>query len=186
TLAIIDLRRAIELDSTHYAYYIQLGELLNAQNLPHQAVILFEQVVEKEPQIPAFLGLLKSLIMMKSRERAQEVINLLQQKIPEHPDLQFLIYEYHLDTDKDTLAVIKDMESFLVKYPQAVNIEMLLAETYFNINDDKTVKVYNELFMKDTMDAYPLERIGDFYMKKSDYPLALQYYRKDIKADLNY
>lgn len=186
SLAIIDMKRAVGLDSTNNEYKILLGEWLNNNELPHQALPYFEQVINAEPQLPAFLGQLKSLMLMKNMEAAKEVLVTLLLNAPEHPDVKFLEYEYLMTVDKDTAHVVDLMKTYLKDYPRAFNIQMLLAETEFAVNDPHAVVSFETLFKSDTMDVYPLERIGDFYKNNNDFKNALSFYKKAVTADLNY
>lgn len=186
TLAIIDLKRAVTLDSLAYDYQIMLGELLNENNLPHQAITYFDQVIKHDPQIPAFLGRLKSLILMSRYPEAHEMVKEMNTKIPQHPDLKYLEFELLLSDQKDTSAALSQMRDFLNQFPLAINIKMLQAEMELAINDAQVVKTYQELFLTDTLDAYPHEKIGDYYRQNKDFDKAMASYRQSVRTDLNY
>lgn len=186
SLAIIDLKRAITLDSIEVEYQIALGEILNNNHLPDEALTYFENALKVDPQIPAFLGKLKSLILLKKYQEAYQLVKFLDSKIYNHPDLKYLEFELLLDDKKDTSVVVQEMRRFLTEFPLALNIKMLLAEIEFETNDHLVVKTYSDLFRSDTLDVYPLERIGDYYRKNNKFHEAMSYYKKAVSHDWNY
>lgn len=186
SLAIVDLKKAIELDNKNPKYFQSLGLLYLKSKQPTQAVIAFQKNLDLSPgEVRVRLLLSKAFLENKQIEKAQEQVNYVLAAAADYPDAIYWNSQIKA-AQKDTVAAIQLMKKALEMNPSYYLASFRLADFYAAQNNENTVVQYQKTFKMDTLNVAPLFAIGEFYRNKQEWEKAKTAYIESIRRDPDY
>lgn len=186
SLAIIDFKKAIAFDQQNVKYKMAFGDFLFEIKNFKEAAIQYDAVLQLQAKNEtAILNIVQTYIQLKDAENAWKYLNPPLKTLPDNPVLNYLTAEIAL-VEKDTVKAMKIVDGLIVKAPKLYAAQFLKGELLAYQNQDGAVAYYEKAFALDTMDLLPIEKIGDFYKARKDYPNALKYYRKTVAKSNSY
>ncbi len=186
SLAIVDFKKATTLDQQNVKYKMAFGDFLFEIKNFKEAAAQYDAVLQLQPKNEtAILNIVQTYIQLKDAENAWKYLNPPLKTLPDNPVLNYLTAEIAL-VEKDTVKAMKIVDGLIQKTPKLYAAQFLKGELLTYQNQDGAVTYFEKAFSLDTMDLLPIEKIGDFYKARKDYPKALKYYRMAVAKDNSY
>lgn len=186
SLALIDYKKAISLDSNRAEYYSAIGDMLFEHKDLDGSVLWLEQALRVNPEDKtAHLKLAKMFLYIEEYNKALTEINtVLRQDVynPEGYYLKGMVYKSLSDTTK---AISSFMTALQVQ-PEYRDAMIQLGIMNSMKGDPIAMKYYDNAYALDTLDVFPLYARGVFYQDKGDYESAKREYINAIMKDRNY
>lgn len=186
SLALIDYKKAISLDSTRAEYYSAIGDMLFENKDLDGSVQWIGKALELNPDDrKAHLKLAKMFLYVEEYNQAlKEINNVLRQDVydPEGYYLKGMVYKSLQDSGKS----ISSFLTALQVEPTYRDAMIQLGIMYGAQGDEKALKYYDNAFNMDTTDVFPLYARGVFYQDLENFELAKQEYINAIYKDRFY
>jgi tetratricopeptide (TPR) repeat protein len=186
SLALIDYKKAISLDSNRAEYYSAIGDMLFEHKDLDGSVLWLERALRVNPEDKtAHLKLAKMFLYIEEYNKALTEINtVLRQDVynPEGYYLKGMVYKSLSDTTK---AISSFMTALQVQ-PEYRDAMIQLGIMNSMKGDPIAMKYYDNAYALDTLDVFPLYARGVFYQDKGDYESAKREYINAIMKDRNY
>lgn len=186
SLALIDLYKAVSIDSNNAGYYSAVGYVELNLNHPENAIKAFQKSIAIHPaEVRTHLDLADAYIKAKKMEDATNVIENVLRKAPQYPPALLAMAKLHA-ASKDTSRAIATLKDVLKLQPNYYDASMQLADYYNDRQNPEAITQYQKTFALDSSDASPLFEIGRYYQQQRDLERAKQYYIKCFLLDKEY
>lgn len=186
SLALIDYKKAISLDSNRAEYYSAIGDMLFEHKDLDGSVLWLERALKVNPEDKtAHLKLAKMFLYVEEYNKALTEINTVLRQDVYHPEgyyLKGMVYKSLSDTNK---AISSFMTALQVQ-PEYRDAMIQLGIMNSMKGDPIALKYYDNAYTLDTIDVFPLYARGVFYQDKGDYESAKKEYINAIMKDRNY
>lgn len=186
SLALMDYKKAISLDSNRAEYYSAIGDMLFEHKDLEGSVQWLEKAMQLNPDDrKAHLKLAKLFLYIEEYNKALTEINtVLRQDVynPEGYYLKGMIYK----SLKDTTKALSSFLTALQVEPTYRDAMIQLGIVYGMKADPIALKYYDNAYALDTMDVFPLYARGVFYQDKGDFEQAKREYIKTVIKDRNF
>lgn len=186
SLALIDYKKAISLDSTRAEYYSAIGDMLFENKDIDGSIGWIEKALELDPDDKtAHLKLAKMFLFIEEYNRALKEINtVLRQDVysPEGYYLKGMVYKSLQDTSRSISSFLTALQ-VAPDYREAM---VQLGIMYSMQGDKLALEYYDNAFQLDTTDVFPLYARGVYYQDKNNFELAKREYRNTIRRDRYY
>ncbi len=186
SLALEDVKAALERDKDNAQYTFTSGFLLLKLNRPEEAVKVLLRSLQQSPgNANIRLLLAKAYIAAHNPAAAQEQTGKILAAAPQH--IPALMMQAQIKAAlKDTLEAIRITKNVLAASPRNYDASFQLADWYKASDNPATITQYLATFALDTTNADPLYEIGDFYEHKKQLDKAKEAYRVCIRKDMDY
>lgn len=186
SLALLDYKKAVSLDSTKAEYYSAIGDLLFEHKDISGSIGWLEKAVRLNPKDPkAQLKIAKMSIFMKDYNRAFNAVNTVMRQDEFNPEAYFLKGIAYKNIG-DTAKAISSFQTSLNVQPDYREAAMQLGSLYSAKRDAKALQYYEAAFRLDTTDVSPIYNSGLYYLNLKDLERAKEYYTRAILKDQNY
>jgi tetratricopeptide (TPR) repeat protein len=186
SLALEDFKTAIRYDSSRAEYFSAIGELLFEHKDISGSVPWFQKAIDRNPADPrAHLKFAKMLIYTRDYPKAFAEINTVLRQDVFNPEAYFLKGIIYKDL-KDTGKAISSFQSALNAAPDYKDAMIQLGQLYAAQGDPLALKYYENAFLLDSTDVFPLFAKGVFYQQQGATEAAKQQYRECIVRDNQY
>ncbi len=186
SLALIDYKKAISLDSNRAEYYSAIGDMLFEHKDLDGSVLWLERALKVNPEDKtAHLKLAKMFLYIEEYNKALTEINTVLRQDVYHPEgyyLKGMVYKSLSDTNK---AISSFMTALQVQ-PEYRDAMIQLGIMNSMKGDPIALKYYDNAYTLDTIDVFPLYARGVFYQDRGDYESAKKEYINAIMKDRNY
>ena len=186
SLALIDYKKAISLDSGKAEYYSAIGDMLFEHKDLEGSIPWLERAMHLNPDDKrAHLKLAKLFLYVEEYNKALSEINIvLRQDVynPEGYYLKGMIYK----SLNDTTRALSSFLTALQVEPEYRDAMIQLGIVYGMQQDPIALKYYENAYNIDSTDVFPLYAKGVFYQDKGDFEMAKQQYIATIFKDRNY
>lgn len=186
SLAIVDFRKALSLDSANIQYLLNYGDFLFEIKQFREAAAQYKKVLNMNPTLEnAILSIVQAYIHLGDPANARKYLDPPLKALPDHPVLNYLTAEIAL-AESDTSKALSIVNRLIRAHPQMYAPVYLKGEILAARDDEQAVQLFEQAFRIDTFDVLPLENIGDFYRARKDYVQALKYYKRTVVKNLSY
>lgn len=186
SLALLDYKKAISLDSNRAEYYSAIGDMLFEHKDLEGSVQWIEKAMQLNPNDKkAQLKLAKMFLYIEEYNKALGAINtVLRQDVynPEGYFLKGMVYK----SLKDTTKSISSFLTALQVEPTYKDAMVQLGIMYSMKGDPVALKYYDNAYQLDSNDMFPLFARGVYYQDRGDYEKAKQEYISVILKDRDY
>lgn len=186
SLALIDYKKAISLDSNRAEYYSAIGDMLFEHKDLEGSVQWIEKAMQLNPNdMKAQLKVAKMFLYIEEYNKALGAINtVLRQDVynPEGYFLKGMVYK----SLKDTTKSISSFLTALQVEPTYKDAMVQLGIMYSMKGDPVALKYYDNAYQLDSNDMFPLFARGVYYQDRGDYEKAKQEYISVILKDRDY
>lgn len=186
SLALIDLNKAIVIDTSKAAYFSAIGELLFDHKDIDGSRIWFKKAIQRDPNDPtAHLKLAKLLLFIDENNEAFKEINIVLRQNPYQAEAYFLKGMAYKN--------LRDSNRALSSFQTAVQVDPVyqpalfqLARLYESRNDTLGLQYYENAYRADTSDVTPLHGKALFYQNLGHLAEAKATYRRCMKNHVSY
>lgn len=186
SLALIDYKKAVTLDSSKSHYYSAIGDLLFEHKDITGSIDWLQKAIKLNPKDPkAHLKIAKMFIFIEDYNQAFNSINtVLRQDVynPEAYVLKGIAYKHIKDTAK-ALSSFQTAINALPDYTEAI---MQIASIYAARKDPMALTYYENAYRSDTTDVSPIYNAGLFHLNNGDIEAAKKQYTRAIMENKNY
>lgn len=186
SLALIDYKKAISLDSNRAEYYSAIGDMLFEHKDLEGSVTWLEKAMKINPNDrKAHLKLAKLFLYIKEYNKSLAEINVvLRQDVynPEGYYLKGMVYKSLNDTTK----ALSSFLTALQVQPEYRDAVIQTGIMYSMKGDPMALKYYDNAYKMDSLDVFPLYARGVYYQDKGDFESAKEEYIKTVLADRDY
>ncbi|MCB9047015.1 MAG: tetratricopeptide repeat protein [Chitinophagales bacterium] len=186
SLALVDYKKAISLDSTRAEYYSAIGDMLFEHKDMEGSVKWIGKALELNPKDrKSHLKLAKMYLFIEDYSKALSEINLvLRQDVydPEGYYLKGMVYK----SLKDTTRALSSFQTALQVEPSYREAMIQLGIVYGMQANPLALQYYDNAFKLDTTDVFPIYARGVYFQDKGDYELAKNEYISAILKDRFY
>lgn len=183
SLALLDYKQAIALDSTRAEYYSAIGDMLFENKDLDESVKWIQKALVLNPKDKkAHLKLAKMFLYIEEYNKALAEINVVLRQDVYHPEgyyLKGMVYKSLEDTAKS----ISSFLTALQVEPEYRDAMVQLGIMYGKQGNELALKYYDNAYKLDTLDVFPLYARGVFFQDKSSFEQAKEEYRNAILAD---
>jgi tetratricopeptide (TPR) repeat protein len=186
SLALLDYKKAVSLDSNKAEYYSAIGDLLFEHKDISGSVGWLEKAIKLNPKDPkAQLKIAKMFIFLNDYNKAFDAINTVLRQDVYNPEAYFLKGITYKNI-KDTAKAISSFQTTINVLPDYREAHMQLGSLYSAKKDPKALQYYENAFRLDTTDVSPIYNTGLYYLNQNDLEGAKEQYKKAILKDKNY
>lgn len=186
SLALIDVEKAISLDTANAQYTFTKGYLEIEMGKAAAAIKTLLYNLEQSPgNVSTRLLLSKAYLMNNNAKDAAQQLNTILQAAPDHIATHLMYAQLEMTT-KDTAAAEKRLQLLLNQDKHNYEATYLLAELYAGKGLEKAVVLFNEAYALDTLNAEPLYDIGLFYEKMNSMEKAKEAFVFCLSKDNDY
>lgn len=186
SLAMIDYKKAISLDSTRAEYYSAVGDMLfENKNLDGSVEWIQQALILNPKDKKAHLKLAKVFLYIEEYNKALAEINIVLRQDVYHPEgyyLKGMVYKSLEDTAKS----ISSFLTALQVQPEYREAMIQLGIMYSKQGNAIALEYYNNAFNLDTTNVFPLYARGVFFQDKNDFEQAKHEYTNAIIRDRYY
>jgi len=180
SLAVVDFKKAISLDSTKAEYFSAVGDVLFEHKDISGSVVYLEKALKRNPDDKvAQLKLAKMFVYIKEYSKAFAAINTVLRQDVFAAEGYFLKGMIYKDL-KDTTRAISSFRTAVQVDAQYADAFVQLGQIFSSKGDALALSYYNNAFKADTTDVFPLFARGVFYQDRKEYELAKEEYRNTI------
>lgn len=186
SLAILDFKKAMSLDTGNFAYKHHYADFLFEIKNFSEAQYIYQQILDALPDnYNAGLSLLQTHLHLSDAKAARETLSIFEKRSPNDLILKYFHAEIQL-LEKDTAQALKTLDDVLAQDSTLYAAVFLKGEILAAKNNGLAVQYFEKAFQMDTADVLPLELIGDFYRDNDQPERALEYYRKTVTNNNSY
>lgn len=186
SLAMLDFKKAISLDSTKALYYSALGELLFDHKDVSGSVPLFQKALALNPDDEkSHLKMAKVFLFTAEYPKAFVEINTVLRTNVYNPEAYFLKGMCYKNM-KDTAKAISSFQTAVQTDPQFADGYMQLALLYEAKKDPLALRYYENAYNANKKDLEPIYGQGMFWQNQEKYEEAKKVYKRIILLDANY
>lgn len=186
SLALMDLYKAVKLDSLNAIYYNAIGYVEMNLNHPEKAVVAFQKSLKIKPtDVTTRIDLANAQLAAHNIQEAEAVLNHVLKIAPAYAPA-LLMQARLFVAKKDTSDAIQTVKNILEKEPDYYDASMQLADWYNEEGNEEAVMQYQKTFQLDSTDAAPLYEIGRFYKKKKKWEKSKQAFANCFITDKDY
>lgn len=172
------IREAIAGDPDNAWYKVLMATILQKKGMIEEACNVYAEIIAKEPEKEEYYLLEAGLyVSVEKWEKAIEVYNRYEKKfgITEVVSIE----KIKLYSKMDNLKLASNELSVLIKkYPERNEYLGLLAELYFNHNQDKKgLQILNKILSEDPQNGYVNLFLADYYSEKNKQELSDKHVR---------
>lgn len=186
SLALIDYKKAISLDSSKAEYFSAIGDMLFEHKDLEGSVQWIEKALQLNPKDKkSHLKLAKMFLYIEEYNKAFTEINLVLREDVYDPEgyyLKGMVYK----SLKDTTKSISSFLTALQVQPEYRDAMIQLGIMYSGKGDPVALRYYDNAYKLDTSDIFPLYARGVFYQDKNDLETAKTEYINAIMKDRYY
>lgn len=186
SVALIDLKQAVQLDSSKANYFSAIGELLFEHKDIDGSVLWFKKAIQIDPQDPvAHLKFARILIFMNDNQKAFNEVNTVLRRDPYNAEAYFLKGVVYKNLE-DTAKAMSSFQTSVQVDPGYQPSILQLAILYAAQKDSIALKYFDNAYAADTMQLMPWYGKAMFYQDKGDYEKAKEIYRLCLRKDPAY
>lgn len=186
SLCLIDLQKAVSMDSLNPEYVQALGNVYLELEQPGKAVTAFQKNLKLSPgDARVRLLLSKAYLENNDTTSAQLEVSKVLAAAPNYPDAMYWQAQIRV-AQKDTTAAISLVKQALAIDSGYYQAAYQLADWYAAKGLPEAVPQYEKTFRMDTLDVSPLFEIGEMYKNRKQLQQAKDAYRVCILKDPDY
>lgn len=186
SLSLLDLQKAVSIDSTKAQYYQAIGFVQINLGDNKGAVAAFKRNLQFEPQNATYILLLaKSLLLDNKLAEAKDWVAKASANRTNYLEADFMTAQIKA-AEKDTMGAIALTRNILERNHTYYDASLQLADWYKSTNNENAVSQYQKTFALDTTDATPLYEIARFYEQAGRLEEAKQAFRACVISDPDY
>lgn len=186
SLAFVDYKKAISLDSTKAEYFSTVGDMLFEHKDISGSVPWFEEALKLDPKdARAHMKMAKLFLMLKEHTRSFAEINTILRQDVYNSEAYYLKGMVYKDLN-DTLKAISSFQTAVQVNPDYRPAVIQLGLMHSMKGDPIALQYFDNAFRMDTLDAMPLYARGVFYQDQEQYEKAKQEYKNVIMHDRQY
>jgi tetratricopeptide (TPR) repeat protein len=186
SLALLDLKKAVTLDSGKAAYFSAIGELMFRHKDLAGSVQWFRKAIAINPKDPvAHLQFARMLVYTNDNQKAFTEINTVLRQDPYNAEAYFLKGLAYKNME-DTLKALSSFQTSVQVDPAYYESILQLGLIYSSRKDPLALKYFDNAFAVDSTDLMPLYAKGMFYQDQEDYEKAKEIYHSCIVHDPQY
>lgn len=186
SIALIDFKKAISLDSSQSIYFSSIGELLFEHKDIEGSVKWFKKAIQINPKDPvAHLKFAKMLIFVNDNQKAFTEVNTVLRQDPYNAEAYFLkgvVYKNLNDTAKS----ISSFQTAVQVDPGYQPAILQLALIYATKKDSIALRYFDNAYAADTSQLVALYGKALFYQENGQPEKAKEVYKKCIILDPQY
>lgn len=186
SLALLDLKKAVSLDSTKAVYYSSIGDILFEHKDVSGSVSWLSKALALDPNdVKAHLKLAKVMLFTKEYPKAFEQINTVLRQDAYNPEGYFLKGVIYKDM-KDTDRAISSFQTAINVAPDYREAMIQLGLIYARKGDPQGLKYLDNAYHLDSNDVFPLYAKGMYYQERAQYEPAKEEYHRCILRNREY
>lgn len=186
SLAIQDLEKACELDSSSGKYLEALGIAYLNNGQIEQSISTFKKSLTiSATNVNIRLLLSKAYLEKKDVVAAQQELNDILQVTPDYPDALFWQAQIY-KAQKDTISAIRFIQQALVIDPRYYQAALELADLYAATHNNLAINQYQNVFQLDTLDVFPLYKLAQYYQNNNLKLASKEAFKNVILQDPSY
>lgn len=167
------IREAIAGDPDNVWYKVLMAGILQKKGMIEEACSVYAEIITKEPEKEEYYLLEAGLyVSVEKWEKAIEVYNRYEKKFGITEAVSIEKIKLYSKMDNLKLAS-NELSALIKKYPERNEYLGLLAELYFNHNQDKKgLQILNKILGDDPQNGYVNLFLADYYGEKNKQELA--------------
>lgn len=186
SIALLDLRQAVQLDSSKANYFSAIGELLFEHKDIDGSVLWFKKAIRIDPKDPvAHLKFARILIFMNDNQKAFNEVNTVLRRDPYNPEAYFLKGVVYKNLN-DTAKAMSSFQTSVQVDPGYQPSILQLAILYAAQKDSIALRYFDNAYAADTTQLMPWYGKAMFYQDKGDYEKAKSIYSMCLRKDPAY
>jgi tetratricopeptide (TPR) repeat protein len=186
SLALIDYKKAVSIDSSRAEYFSAIGDILFEHQDIKGSIMWIERALKLNPKDPgAHLKMAKLFMYIKEYNSAFGEINTVLRQDVYNAEGYFLKGMIYKDT-KDTVNARSSFQTAVQVAPDYRDAIIQLGLLHSGQKDPLALKYFDNAYRLDTSDLFPLFAKGVYYQNKGDYQLAKDQYKEVILRDNQY
>ncbi|MEL6668440.1 MAG: tetratricopeptide repeat protein [Bacteroidota bacterium] len=185
--AIVDLQRAIGLDSLNLGYYYTLADVFMEYFRSRQAINTLQTAVGLDPdQAESWLRLGEAQLITRQYDEALSSLNEVTRIDPRNPDAYLILGQVFIEQEDTTRAINATQEAVEIE-PDLVDGWIKLGQLNADLGNERAEDYLQTALALDTTDVIAISALAEFYWQKADRPEeALDLYRKAARIDRQY
>jgi tetratricopeptide (TPR) repeat protein len=186
SLALVDFKQAIQIDSTKAEYYSAIGELLFEHKDISGSVPYFEKAIALNPNDEtAHLKMAKLFLYIAEYPKAFNEINTVLRSNVYNPEAYFLKGMCYKGM-KDTNKAISSFQTCVQTEPKYAEGHLQLAFIYEAKKNPLALQYFENAFRADSSNLEPLYGAGMFWQNQEKYEEAKKVFRRIITINKDY
>ncbi|HTN18427.1 MAG TPA: tetratricopeptide repeat protein [Chitinophagaceae bacterium] len=186
SVALIDLKQAVQLDSSKANYFSAIGELLFEHKDIDGSVLWFTKAIRIDPKDPvAHLKFARILVFMNDNQKAFNEVNTVLRRDPYNAEAYFLKGVVYKNLD-DTAKAMSSFQTSVQVDPGYQPSILQLALLYAAQKDTIALQYFDNAYAADTTQLMPWYGKAMFYQDKGDYEKAKKVYSMCLRKDPTY
>lgn len=186
SLALVDFKKAIAIDSSKAEYFSAIGDLMFEHKDVEGSIKWFQKALQLDPKDKtAHLKMAKLFVYVKDYPSAFTEINTVLRQDVYNPEGYFLKGMIYKDL-KDTSHAISSFQTAVQVNPKYKDAIIQLGLMYSGKKDPMALKYFDNAWKLDTIDVFPLFAKGVYYQNQQEYELAKEQYKNAILHDRQY
>ncbi|MBA3829075.1 MAG: tetratricopeptide repeat protein [Taibaiella sp.] len=186
SLALIDYKKAVHIDSSKAEYFSAIGNILFDHRDVTGSVEWLQKAILLNPQDrTAHLKIAKMFLFVADYPKAISEINIVLRQDVYNPEGYFLKGIVYREL-KDTAKAISSLQAALNAEPKYKDAAMALGQIYSAKRDPTALTYFDNTFKIDTTDVLPLYAKGMYYQDAGKYEEAKAEYKNCIMHNTQY
>ena len=186
SLALMDYKKAVSIDSSKAEYLSAIGSLLFDHKDVSGSVSWLQRALQRNPSdVRSHLKLAKVMIFTQEYPKAFAEVNTVLRNDAFNPEGYFLKGIIYKEL-KDTLKAISSFQTCINVAPDYKEAMIQLGQLYNMKGNPIGMQYLENAYKVDTTDLFPLYAKGMHYQEKKQYEQAKQEYRRCIGNDPQY
>lgn len=186
SLALLDFKKAVSIDSSKSEYFSAIGDLMFEHKDVEGSLKWFQKALQLDPKDKtAHLKMAKLFVYVKEYPSAFTEINTVLRQDVYNPEGYFLKGMIYKDL-KDTSRAISSFQTAIQVNPKYKDAIVQLGLLYSGKKDPMALKYFDNAWRLDTMDAFPLFAKGVYYQNQEEFELAKEQYKNTVLHDRQY
>lgn len=186
SLALMDYKKAVSIDSSKAEYLSAIGALLFDHKDISGSVSWLQRALQRDPSdVKSHLKLTKVMIFMGEYPKAFAEVNTVLRNDAFNPEGYFLKGIIYKEM-KDTMKAISSFQTVMNVAPDYKEAMIQLGQLYNMKGNPIGMQYLDNAFRLDTTDLFPLYAKGMHYQEKKQYEQAKKEYRRCLEHDPQY
>jgi tetratricopeptide (TPR) repeat protein len=186
SMAFIDFKKAISIDSTNSKYYSAGGDVLFENKNIGESIKYIEKAIALNPNdVKAHLKIAKLFLYIKEYPKAFASLNTVLRNDVYNSEAYFLKGLCYKDL-KDTFKAESSFQTAAQMSPDAPDAYMQLGFIYESRDEKKAKQYFESAFKTDTTNLEPLNAIGMMYQNNKKNALAKEAFMNCMIHNKNY